>query len=71
MTAAALKRRLEARPFGSFGLRTADGNLLPISHPEFISIDPVEERTVIVWDGEGGAWTIDLELVTELKTAQQ
>jgi hypothetical protein len=48
-------------------LRTADSDLLPVPHPEFISVDPIEERTVIVWRGDGGSWTIDLELVTELK----
>lgn len=67
MTSEALKRRLQARPFRGFGLRTADGGLLPVPHPEFISIDPTEKRTVIVWDGQGGAWTVDLELVSDLE----
>lgn len=58
---------MEARPFRGFGLRTAEGDLLEVPHPEFISLDPVEERTVIVWDGEGGPSMVDLELVTQLE----
>jgi hypothetical protein len=67
MTAKALREQMEARPFRAFGLRTADGGLLEVPHPEFISLDPTEERTVVVWDGQGGPSIVDLELVTQLE----
>jgi len=28
-----------------------DGRLLPVPHPEFISIEPEEEQIRIVWNG--------------------
>jgi hypothetical protein len=67
MTADALRDRLDERPFTGFGLGTADGALLEVPHPEFISIDPVKERTVIVWSGKGSAVHVDLEVVTQLE----
>ena len=67
MTGEALKDRLHERPFRGFGMRMPDGRLLPIPHPEFISIEPEEERTAIVWKGNGGYWTVDLELVSDLE----
>jgi len=70
MTVNALRERSEERPFSGFGLRTADGALLEVPHPEFISIDPLEERSVIVWRG-GGAVHVDLELVTQLEPLNQ
>jgi hypothetical protein len=66
MTAKALRDRLERRPFLRFGVRTADGDLLSVPHPEFVSIDPTEEKTLIVWTEDGHYRTIDLELVTQL-----
>src|SRR5215211_6062146 len=67
MTSTAVKDRLNERPFRSFGMRMPDGRLLPIPHPEFISIEPEEERTAIVWKGNGGYWTVDLQLVSDLE----
>jgi hypothetical protein len=66
MTANALREKLQTRPFRGFGLLTADGDLLPVPHPEFISINPVDKRTVVVWRNEG-PFVIDLELVTKLE----
>jgi hypothetical protein len=67
MTAEALRERLHAQPFRGFGLRMPDGRLLPVPHPEFISSEPEEERIGIVWNGRGGYWTVDLELVSDLE----
>ncbi len=46
-----------------------DGRLLPVPHPEFISIEPEDERIAVVWKGDGGYgyWTVDLELVSDLE----
>lgn len=67
MTSAALKDRLDAQPFEAFGLRMPDGRILPVPHPEFISVEPEEERIAIVWKGNGGYWTVDLESVSDLE----
>ncbi|MBV9009158.1 MAG: hypothetical protein JO354_08330 [Verrucomicrobia bacterium] len=67
MTSTALRERLEEQPFRAFGLRMPDGRLLPVPHPEFLSIEPEEERIAILWKGQGGYWTIDLELVSDLE----
>ena len=67
MTSEALKDRLHERPFRGFGLRMPDGRLLPVPHPEFISIEPENERIAILWKGNGGYWTIDLALVSDLE----
>ena len=44
-----------------------DGRLLPVPHPEFLSLEPEEERIAILWKGQGGYWTVDLELVSDLE----
>ena len=67
MTSDALKDRLHEQPFRGFGLRMPDDRLLPVPHPEFISIEPEEERIAILWRGDGGYWTVDLELVSDLE----
>jgi hypothetical protein len=67
VTAEALKDRLHEQPFRGFALRMPHGRTLPVPHPEFISIEPDEERIAIVWKGNGGYWTVDLELVSELE----
>ena len=71
MTSTALKDRLHEQPFRGFGLRMPDRRLLPVPHPEFISIEPEQERTAIVWKGDGGYWTVDLELVSDLEPLQR
>ena len=50
-------------------LRTADARWTRLAgpHREFISIDPEEERIAIIWKGNGGYWTVDLELVSDLE----
>ncbi len=67
MTSGALRGRLHEQPFRGFGLRMPDGRLLPVPHPEFISIEPEDERIAVVWKGDGGYWTVDLELVSDLE----
>ncbi len=67
MTAEGLRDRLLQQPFKAFGLRMPDERLLPVPHPEFISIDPEEEQIAIVWNGQGGYWTIDLATVSDLE----
>lgn len=67
MTSAALRDRLNQQPFRAFGLRMSAGRLLPVPHPEFISIEPEEEQIAILWKGNGGYWTVDLNLVSDLE----
>ena len=67
VTSEALKDRLHEQSFHGFGLRMPDGRILPVPHPEFISIEPEDERIAIVWKGNGGYWTVDLELVSDLE----
>lgn len=67
MTGEALKNRLIEQPFRGFALRMPDGRTLPVPHPEFISLEPDAERSAIVWKGDGGYWTVDLELVSDLE----
>lgn len=67
MTSEALRERLHEQPFQPFGLRMPDRRLLPVPHPEFISIEPEEERIAILWKGQGGYWTVDLESVSDLE----
>jgi hypothetical protein len=67
MTADALRDKLEATPFQPFGLRTPDGRIVAVPHPEFISLAPTG-RIAIVWKGEGERYsTVDLRLVSDLE----
>ena len=66
MTKEALSDRLHASPFKPFALRLTDGTLLPVPHPDFVSLTR-GGRTVIVHK-EGEHFSIlDLALVTALE----
>ena len=50
-------------------MRMPDGRLLPVPHPEFVSVEPTDGRLALVWkaDRRGGHSLVDLELVSELE----
>jgi hypothetical protein len=63
-----LQRVHRAQPFRPFTLSLADGRSVKIPHPEFLWVPPIAQRTFMVADAEGDIETIDLLLVTSLKT---
>jgi len=70
MTTKQLKDLYEARPFKPFNIHLADGEVLPVKHPEFMWIHP-GGRTLCVARGtheEDGTAIVDLLLVTQLTT---
>jgi hypothetical protein len=66
MTAEQVRKAREANPFRPFTIRLADGRAFPIHHRDFISISPVG-RIIIVYDSDGSASILDLNLVAELQ----
>ena len=65
MTSEQFRTAMNRRPFVPFVIHLADGDRLPVRHPENIAMSP-GGRTVIVF-GEGEAFRIvDLLLVTRL-----
>jgi hypothetical protein len=67
MTSERLTEMLSARPFRPFGLRLADGEVIPVPHPDFIARSPAG-RTVVVFGKNDSMKIIDLFLVTSLET---
>ena len=67
MTSERLQEMLRARPFRPFGLRLADGEVVPVVHPDFLSRSP-QGRTVVVWGRDDNMKIIDLFLITSLET---
>ncbi|HMC12534.1 MAG TPA: hypothetical protein VKH44_14640 [Pirellulaceae bacterium] len=66
MTLEAFREALNAEPFQTFTIHTADGRSIPVVSREFIMRDP-PGRTVHVYQQDGRLSTIDLLLVTELE----
>jgi hypothetical protein len=70
MTKVEMQAAAEAKPFRPFEIRLADGERLPVEHPEYLSHSP-DWRTVIVWDDRGNFKIIDSALVTALEVRSQ
>ncbi|MDE3066162.1 MAG: hypothetical protein KGJ60_01280 [Verrucomicrobiota bacterium] len=66
MTKDAVQQVLRREPFQPFSFRLTDGKLIPVPHPEFLSISP-GGRTAIVFHGEEQFSIVDLGLVTAIE----
>jgi hypothetical protein len=67
MTTTEFRAYLFARPFRRFTIHLADGREIPVHHEEFVSLSP-SGRTAHVYQPDDSSKTIDLLLVTSLKT---
>ena len=65
MTTEQLKQMHTARPFRPFTLRLADGEVVPVPHPEFLFFSP-SGRTIVVATPDDAFKIIDLLLVTSI-----
>jgi hypothetical protein len=63
MSKTEMKAAAEAKPFKPFHIRLADGEKLPVDHPDYFAHSP-DWRTVIVWDKDGDFKIMDSALVT-------
>ena len=66
MSKTEMKAAAEAKPFKPFHIRLADGEKLPVDHPEYLAHSP-DWRTVFVWDKGGNFKIVDSALVTTLE----
>jgi hypothetical protein len=67
MTIEQLRTMHQSRPFQPFEIYVADGRVIDVDHPEFLSQSPTG-RTISVGMPDGTHQVIDLLLVTSLKT---
>ena len=67
MTIEQLIEMHQRRPFQPFDIHLADGRILPVDHPEFLSRSPTAGRTIGVGTLDGTIEIVDLLLVTSLK----
>jgi hypothetical protein len=65
MTGEQFKAAMRRRPFVPFVIRTADGEALPVRHPEHVAIS-TSGRTILVSTDDDAHVVIDLLLVTRL-----
>ena len=63
MTTGALYKVHSARPFAPFFLRLADGQRLPVKHPEMLAYSP-KGRMAVVYLEDGSFEHADLLLIT-------
>jgi hypothetical protein len=66
MTIEQLTEMHQRRPFQPFDIHLADGRVLPVEHPEFLSRTPGGGRTIGVGKIDGTIEIVDLILVTSL-----
>jgi len=70
MTMEQLRKAIRAVPFKPFTICLADGQKLPVPHPECVAIGTGATRTVAAADGEEYR-IIDLFLVTSLDSTHR
>jgi hypothetical protein len=66
MTFRQLREFYSARPFQRFVMHLADGQEIPVPHPEWMMLVP-DGRTVYVSQRDGTVNAVDLRLVTNLE----
>ncbi len=66
MTIEQIRKMHQARPFQAFEIHLANGQSLPVEHPEVLAMAP-PGRTVGVGLADGTIEIVDLLLVTSLK----
>lgn len=65
MTIERVRDVLQAKPFRRFTLDLADGNRVPVVHPDFLFMTP-SGRTIVVTNLDDSLRIIDLLLVTAI-----
>lgn len=66
MTVQGIQRLYHTRPFKPFTIHLADGQAIPVEHPEFMASAP-SGQTIVVYQLDSSFDIIDLSLVTALK----
>ena len=66
MTMQQMRAAFQAKPFRAFNLHLADGDVLPVPHPDFIAIGP-GGRTVVVFGKGDEMGIVDLLLVMRIE----
>ena len=69
MTKEAVKDTLHAQPFVAFSFRLADGERIPVSHPEFVLLTQGGRTAIISTEGEHFR-IIDMALITALEVGR-
>jgi hypothetical protein len=68
MTKEAILKAVHANPFKPFSLRLTDGALLPVPHPDFITVTQGGRTAFVMGEGEDFS-IVDLALVTALQAS--
>lgn len=66
MTLEQLMRAKEAQPFEPFEICTADGQRIPVPHPDSLFVPPNDQRTFVVAHDDGTVQVVDLLLGSTL-----
>jgi hypothetical protein len=68
MTRKVLQKAMTHKPFRRFSVRLTDGRLVQIRNEDTAAVHP-KANTMIVFEDDGGYRIIDIDLITELRTA--
>ena len=71
MKISAIRAMLDKKPFRSFGIRTADGSVISVPHPDYVALTREGERdeVILVYRQNGGFDLIEASAVTKLEAA--
>jgi hypothetical protein len=70
VTSEQLRKTIKATPFLPFVLKVADGQQIPIPHPDFIMHNTATPRTAVVTMQDGTIEILDLLLITGVMIPQ-
>lgn len=65
MTVEQLQNALKAKPFRPFRLCLPDGEIVPVTHPEWAIFSP-SKRTITIYEPDDTAHILDLLLISEI-----
>ncbi len=68
MAVSSIREAIQAHPFQPFTVRVADQRSYLIPHQEFVAIGP-NNRTVVVFNQDGGCSILDMLLITGIDIA--
>lgn len=68
MNSKPLKDALMRRPFRPFSVRLASGELVRIEKEHQALIHPATEKTMFIFDDDGGFQILDIPQITEVKS---
>ena len=69
MNAIELKKAIGRKPFRPFSIYMSDGDVIDVERAEWAVVHPRKQKTMIVFEADGGFRILDLHLISQIRAA--